>query len=95
MRVVGIMDGAGSSEPDATVSSAFYDRYKDQLVGIINAFVDLRDGQADIDRLRSDVEHLLGHPVNVENVDDLFGLRQIRNRSDVEGNGLGCSRRRS
>jgi hypothetical protein len=88
MRVVGIMDGAGSSEPDTTVSSAFYDRYKDQLVGIINAFVDLRHGQADLGQLRTDVEQLMGRPVNVENVDDLFGLRQIRNRSDVEGNGL-------
>lgn len=88
MRVVGVMDGAGSNEPDATVSSGFYDKYRDQLVGIVNTFVDLRNGHADIDQLRSDVDQILGHPVNVENADDLFGLRQIRNRSDVEGNGL-------
>ena len=30
----------------------------------------------------------MGRPVNVENVDDLFGLRQMRERSDVESNGL-------
>src|SRR4051794_40588075 len=88
VRVVGIMDGAGSTEPDSTVSSGFYAKYKDQLVGIVNAFVDLRNGKADLGRLRSDVDDVMGHPVNVENGDDLFGLRQIRNRSDVEGNGL-------
>jgi ABC-type lipoprotein release transport system permease subunit len=88
MTVVGITDGAGSSQPDATVTSGFYDKYEDQLVGVVNAFVDLGNGEADVDRLRGDVEQLLGHPVNVENADDLFGLRQIRNRSNVEGNGL-------
>jgi len=88
MRVVGVMDGAGSNSPDATVSSGFYDKYKEQLVGIVNTFVDLRNGHADLDQLRADVEQLLGHPVNVENADDVYGARQIRNRSDVEGNGL-------
>lgn len=88
MTVVGIMDGAGSSEPDGTVTNGFYDKYRAQLVGIVNAFVDLRNGAADLDQLRGDVEQLLGHPVNVEDSDDLFGLRQIRNRAGVEGNGL-------
>lgn len=88
MQVVGIMDGAGSSEPDATVSSGFYDKYKGQLVGIVNAFVNLREGHADLGQFRADVEQLMGRPVNVENADDLFGLRQIRERSNVERNGL-------
>jgi hypothetical protein len=88
MRVVGIMDGAGSNEPDVVVSSGFYDTYKDQLIGITNAFVDLRHGHADLDRFRADVARLMGRPVNVENVDDVFGMRQIRSRSDVERNGL-------
>jgi ABC-type lipoprotein release transport system permease subunit len=88
MHVVGVVDGAGSDEPNANVSSAFYDKYRTQLVGIVNAFVDTRNGEADIDHLRAGVEQVLGHPVNVENVDDLFGLRQIRNRTDVEANGL-------
>src|SRR5262245_8326242 len=88
MRVVGIMDGAGFSGPDATVSSAFYEQYRDQLVGIVNAFVDLRHGAADLDRFRTDVAGVMDRAVNVESADDIFGLRQMRNRSNVESSGL-------
>ena len=88
MTVVGVMDGVGSDEPDATVSSAFYETYRSQLAGAVNAMVDLRGGSADLDQLREDVDRLMGQPVNVEDAEDLFGVRQIRNVSRIEAGGL-------
>jgi hypothetical protein len=88
MRVVGIMDGAGSAGPEETVSSGFYAKYRDQLVGTVNAMVDLHRGEADLDQLRRDVDRLMGKPVNVESGGDLFGVREISSVSDVEATGL-------
>ena len=53
--------------------------------------VDLRGGAADLDQLREDVDRLVGHPVNVEDAEDLFGVRQIRNVSRIEAGGICCS----
>jgi hypothetical protein len=88
LRVVGVMDGAGSDGPDETISSAFYNTYREQLVGTVNAMVDLRRGAADLDAFREDVDRLMGKPINVENADDLFGVRQLDNVSNVETKGL-------
>ena len=88
MTIVGVMDGVGSDEPDATVSSVFYETYRSQLVGPVNAMVDLRGGSGDLDLLREDVDRLMGKAVNVEDADDLFGVRQIRNISRIEAGGL-------
>jgi hypothetical protein len=88
VRVVGVMDGAGSDGPDWAISSGFYAKYQDQVVGPTNAMVDLRHGVADLDQLRRDADRLMGKPVNVENGEDLFGVRQILNVSDVEATGL-------
>jgi hypothetical protein len=86
--IVGVLDGAGSSEPDALISSGFYQHYQQQLVGTVNAMVDLRGGTADLDRLRADVDRLLGRPVNIESGADLFGVRRFRTVSGVESTGL-------
>jgi hypothetical protein len=88
MHVVGVMSGAGSSGPDSLISSGFYEKYHDQLVGAINAMVDLRAGPKDLEPFRRDVNRLMGRPVNVESADDLFGVRQTRNVSNVESTGL-------
>lgn len=88
MHVVGILSGAGSDGPQATVSSGFAARYAPQLVGITNAFADLRGGSADVDRLRADVSRLMGKPVNVADGVELFGVRQERSVATVEATGL-------
>jgi hypothetical protein len=82
--VVGVMDRAGSSGSDSLISSGFYQLYRSQLVGPVNAMVDLRDGTADFDQFRRDVDRLMGRPVNVESAEDLFGVRKTRNVSGVE-----------
>jgi hypothetical protein len=88
MRVVGILDGAGSDGPDSLISSGFYAKYRTQLIGPTNAFVDLHGGTARLDELRRDLDRMLGRPVNVGDAGDLFGVRQLRNISDVEATGL-------
>jgi hypothetical protein len=88
MRVVGIVDATGDDPPELFPSSGFYRAYRDHLVKVINAFVDLRGDEAQLDRFRSDVDRIMGRPTNVESVSDLFGVRQARNISDVEAAGL-------
>lgn len=87
LRVVGISKST-TSEPDWTPSSLLYEKYAEKMPGFTNLFVDLRGGEADVTRLRADVEKITGHPVNTESTAELFGIRKARSVTDVESDGL-------
>ena len=53
-----------------------------------NMFVDLRDGDAAIPGVASAVESIVGHPVNVESSNELFGVRKAKNVTGFEEDGL-------
>jgi hypothetical protein len=88
LRVVGVMDATSPDDIEMTPSSGFYEKYRDQLIGVTNAFVDLRRDSDDLARFRADVDEAMGRPVNVINGPDLFQLRQTLSVSDVEAGGL-------
>ncbi|MCU1429326.1 MAG: ABC-type transport system, involved in lipoprotein release, permease component [Actinomycetia bacterium] len=87
LRVVGIAKSV-SSDIGVVPSSGFYDKYGDRLVVLGNEFVSLRHGEADFLRFQRDVTRVTGMQLNVENAVDLFGLRQARNETRVEADGL-------
>ncbi len=87
LRVVGIAKSVTSS-PGWVPSSAFYARYGARMPGVVNEFVRMRGGQADLARLTADVSRIAGHPVNVESTQDLFGLRKAKDVTGVEREGL-------
>ena len=64
-----------------------FDRYEAQLAGPINEMVYLRGGRRPPGVPRG-VEAIVGHPVNIENTEDLFGIRAMRKISDVEEGAL-------
>jgi len=55
---------------------------------IVNQFVDLRGGAKAIPAFTAHVGRILGHPVNVEDTADLYGIRKARNVTDLERDGL-------
>ena len=69
-------------------SPGFYERYQAQLAGPINEMVYLHGGANDLQTFRHGVETIVGHPVNIENTEDLFGIRSMRKISDVEQGAL-------
>ncbi len=87
LRVVGIAK-AVSSDPTWTPSSGFFARHGAHMPGIVNQFVDLRRGAEGIPAFTANVGRILGHPVNVEDANDLFGIRKARNVTDLERDGL-------
>jgi predicted lysophospholipase L1 biosynthesis ABC-type transport system permease subunit len=87
MRIVGISKSV-SSDPDWTPSSGYYAEHGSHMPGIVNVFVDLRGGAAAIPKFTADVSEILGHPVNVEDSADLYGIRKASNVTDFEGDGL-------
>jgi hypothetical protein len=87
MRVVGITKATGDDQ-DSAPSSGFYTKYRDQLVGFTNEFVDLRGRPGDFAKLQSDVERITGKPINIERAADLFGTRQMKSIANVERTGL-------
>ena len=87
LRVVGIVNAVGD-EPDSLPSPAFYERYSRQLAGPINEFVYLRNGLDDLPAFRADVEAIVGGPVNIESVEDMFGIRSMRKVAAVERGAL-------
>jgi len=58
------------------------------LAGFTNEFVQLRNGAADLPKYRTDLQRIVGHEVNVESIDDLFGIPKIRTIMRVEESGL-------
>jgi ABC-type lipoprotein release transport system permease subunit len=87
MRVVGIVRST-TEEINSMPSSAFYEKYHAQLVGIVNEFVDLRHGARDLDAFRADVQRITGKPTNVESGPELFGMPKLLHVSDIERAGL-------
>jgi putative ABC transport system permease protein len=87
MKVVGIAKST-SSELSWTPSSGFYAKYGSHMPPVVNEFVDLRDGRAGIAAFSRRVDHILGHPVNVEDTFDLYGIRKALNVTDLERDGL-------
>ena len=87
MRVVGISKSV-SSDADWTPSSGYYRKHGSQMPGIVNVFVDLRGGAAAIPKFTAEASEILGHPVNVEDSSDLYGIRKASNVTDFEGDGL-------
>jgi hypothetical protein len=87
MRVVGISKSV-SSDPDWTPSAGYLAKYGGQVPGVVNQFVTLRGGAAAIPKLNAEVDRIVGHPVNVEDVVDLYGLRKAANVTDLERDGL-------
>ena len=77
-----------SGEADWMPSPGFLERYQAQLAGPINDMVYLRGGANDLPAFREGVEAIVGHPVNIENTEDLFGIRSMRKISDVEQGAL-------
>ena len=87
LRVVGIVNAIGD-EPDSLPSPAFYERYAAQLAGPVNEFVYLRDGLDDLPAFRAGVEAIMGGPVNIESVEDMFGIRSMEKVAAVERGAL-------
>ena len=87
LNVVGISKSV-NSEPNAAPSSGFYAKYHDRLAGFVNEFATLRRGEADLPQFAKDVQHVVGHPVNVESFAQLVGFPKIRNILRVERDGL-------
>jgi hypothetical protein len=87
MRVVGITKSV-SSDADWTPSSGFYRKYGTHMPGVVNEFVTLRGGAAAVPRFTQRVTALLGHPVNVDAVAELYGIRKALNVTDFERDGL-------
>jgi hypothetical protein len=87
MTVVGIAKSV-SSDLAWTPSSGFYAKYGSHMPALINQFVDLRDGRAGIPAFNQQVNRILGHPTNVEDSYDLFGIRKALNVTDLERDGL-------
>ena len=87
MRVVGISHSP-DNEVDETPSSGFYQKYREDLVGIENQFVTLAHGQADFVKFQAGVQRVVGHPVNVGSGPALFGTAKVGDVSQVERNGL-------
>ena len=87
MRVVGIGKSV-SSDPSWTPSSGFYAKYGAHMPELVNIFADLRGGSAAIPRFGDAVAQVLGHPVNVEDSNDLFGIRKATNVTGFEQDGL-------
>ena len=81
MRVVGIAKSV-SSELSWTPSSGFYAKYGSHMPSLVNEFVNLRDGRAGIAAFNREVNRILGHPVNVEDTYDLYGIRKALNVTD-------------
>ena len=93
LRVVGVSN-AVAAEADWMPSPGFHERYKAQLAGPINEMVYLHGGANDLPAFREGVEAIVGHPVNIENTEDLFGIRSMRTISDVERGAVGALRHR-
>ncbi len=87
MHVVGIAKSV-SSDLSWTPSSGFYAKYGSHMPSLVNEFVDLRDGRAGIAAFSQRVNRILGHPVNVEDTYDLYGIRKALNVTDLERDGL-------
>ena len=87
MRVVGISKSV-SSDPDWTPSSGYFAKHGDHMPGVVNLFVDLRGGAAAIPKFTERVDQILGHPVNIEDARDLYGIRKALNVTDFETDGL-------
>lgn len=87
MKVVGIAKST-SSELAWTPSSGFYAKYGSHMPSLVNEFVDLRDGRAGIPAFNQRVNRILGHPVNVEDTYELYGIRKALNVTDLERDGL-------
>ncbi len=65
VKVVGIAKSV-SAGVNWSLGADFYRAHADQLVGVVNLFVDLRHGDADLPRFQRDLQHIAGHPVNVK-----------------------------
>ena len=87
MRVVGIAKSV-SSDLSWTPSSAVFAKYGAHMPPVVNMFVDLRHGDAALPRLNDEVAGIVGHPVNIESSNDLFGIRKARNVTGFEQDGL-------
>jgi len=87
LRVVGIAKSV-SSDPSWTASSGFVAKYGTHMPQFVNLLVDLRGGAADIPDFTRRVTALVGHPLNVEDTNDLFGIRKAKNVTDLERDGL-------
>jgi len=87
LRVVGIAKSV-SSDPSWTPSSGFYAKYGSHMPQLVNVFVDLRGGPAAIPRFSDEVAGILGHPVDVEDSNELFGTRKAKNVTGFERDGL-------
>jgi hypothetical protein len=88
LRVVGVQQSFGGDE-SASISSGFYERYGDRVIGPINMFVSLRGGEArSFEPFRSGVQEVMGKTVAVSRGSDFLGLRQVENIADVETSGL-------
>src|SRR5439155_23769607 len=87
LRVVGIAKST-TSDPSWTPSSGFFAKYGTHMPPLVNMFVDLRGGDAALPRLNDEVAKIVGHPVNIESSNDLFGIRKAKNVTSFERDGL-------
>ena len=87
LHVVGITK-AIDKDVEWTPSSGFFTKFGGRLAGAVNMFVVLRHGQAGLSRFQTEVERVVGHPVNVESGSALLGLPKIASITSVERDGL-------
>jgi hypothetical protein len=87
LRVVGITH-SHSEERNWTPSSAFYRKYRDQLLGPTNMFVRLEGREAQFDRFRRHVQEITGRPTNVERASEFLGVRKSLSVTAMERDGL-------
>ncbi len=87
MRVVGISKST-DNELDSMPSVGFYRKYRRNLVGVTNQFIDLKPGADAYLRFENGVQKVLGHPVNVVDAEELFGIRKSADIANIERGGL-------
>ena len=100
VRIVGVMRtpwtysfGGGGEEAGLLPTYAFYQKYRDQLIGsdhskeIVNSLVRLRGGQADLPRFRADLERLTGGQ-QLDVTDLAQGGKRVTNATSFERNAL-------
>ena len=87
LRVVGISKST-DSELDSMPSVGFYRKYRRDLVGVTNQFIDLKPGSAAYLRFENGVQKVMGRPVNVVDANELFGIRTSKEIADIEQGGL-------
>ena len=89
LQVVGIVNAIGG-EPDALPSPAFYERYQHSSPARPTSSCTSGTASTISPRSATGVEAIMGGPVNIESVEDMFGVRSMEKVAAIE-RGRWCS----